>query len=178
MIQATQPEQLQNNNQQETVSKVHGFSTPVANSNTITNNTNSTPPIQEVTQKKLTPKWQNHFFHWWHKIALLLLILHGLIGLWESIKFIIIEYPELNHLLELHQVEVTDINHLLSRVIITLITTSINILFAIRLAKVKETTAHNIDLIIATFLIISTKLIQSLLVQLDLVNYALQLIDL
>lgn len=168
MIQAQNPEELQNQNQpkEANISKVPGFSTPVAN---------STPPTQTVKPEKLTPEWQKMFFKWWHKLALVMLIGHGLLGLWESIKFIAIEYPALNRTLELHQVETNDVSQLLNRVIITLITTFVNILFAVRLSKVKEATAHNIDLIVATFLIISTKLIQNLLVQLDLVNYIFEL---
>lgn len=113
------------------------------------------------------------FFHWWHKIALVLLIIHGLIGLWESLYFIVFEYAKLNNLLAQHLVETQEINHLLSRAVITGFTTLINIFFAVRLAKVQETTAHNIDLIVATILIIFSRLIQNYLIQLDLLNVIL-----
>lgn len=185
MIQAVQPNQLKNQNQTEDiVSRVPGFATPVNNlSNTGSNgnngsngsNSNSPTPNQQVNEEKLTPEWVKFIYKWWHKIALILLIGHGLLGLWESIYFIVVEYSELSHLLELHQVDVQEVNQLLSRFIITITTTFVNVLFAIRLSKVKETTAHNIDLIVATFLIVTTKLIQNFLVQLDLVNYVLEL---
>lgn len=119
----------------------------------------------------LTPEWQKTFFHWWHKIALILLIGHGLLDLWESIYFMVVEYPELNYSLELHSVQTLEVSQLISRAIIRTVTTTIIFLFAVRLAKVKETTAHNIDLIVSTLLIISTKLIQNALVQLGLLNF-------
>lgn len=163
MIQAAQPNQLHNPDEpeQKVISKVPGFGKPVEQPthNTVT------------THEKQRPEWVLKFYHWWHKVALVLLIGHGLLGLWESIYFMAVEYKELNNLLEIHQIETTEVNHLLSRAIITFVTTFVNVLFAVRLSKVKETTAHNVDLIVATFLIITTKLIQNLLVQLDLLNY-------
>lgn len=170
MIQAAQPNELHNPDapKEDVILKVPGFSTPVNQFNKPQNTTTELPKIP-LSQKE-SPEWVKQFFHWWHKIAMVLLIGHGLLGLWESIYFMAFEYTELNELLSAHQIDVVEVNGLISRVIITVITTFVNILFAIRLSKVKETTAHNIDLIVATFLIISTKLIQDLLVQLDLLN--------
>jgi len=166
MIQAAKPDQIQNPDRSpEVISKVPGFSKPLEIQ--VGNNKNA--------EEHLTPEWVKSIFHWWHKTALILLIGHGLLGLWESIYFILVDYPELNNLLNLHQINVDEVNQLLSRAIITFITTFVNVLFAIRLSKVKETTAHNIDLVVATFLIITTKLIQNLLVRLDLLNYFIDL---
>lgn len=140
-----------------------------------TSNTPTPNPEQHIngTQRKL----REQIYHWWHKAALILLIFHGLVGLWESIRFIFIEYPELSHLLKLHQVQSSEMNSLLSRAIITTTTTLVNVFFAIRLAKVKETTAHNIDLLVSTFLIVSTKIIQNYLINLDLLNLVLNVIS-
>jgi hypothetical protein len=113
---------------------------------------------------------KQQLFHWWHRIALILLIIHGLVGFWESFSFMIFEYPDLSNQLSLHQIKTSQVNQLISRAIINFITTSVNILFAIRLSRVRETTAHNIDLLVATFLILTTLMIQEFLVQLDLLN--------
>lgn len=169
MIQAQNPEQLQNNtNNTPTVSQVYGFSSPVS----------PQLPINQKNEKiHFTPEWQKTFFHWWHKIALALLIVHGLIGLWESIYFMAVEYPALNELLAVHQVDVLEVNHLISRAIITTLATLVTIFFAIRLSKVTETTAHNIDLVVATTIILTTTFIQNYLSQLDLLNYFLGILS-
>lgn len=162
MIQAQNPETIPTNNPAEniTVTKVHGFSKPK----------NPQQVIPEKEHSLSENKIIGHIYHWWHKIAIVLLSLHSLHGLWESTYFIAVEYPELNELLELHIIESSEVNHLLSKAIISLIVTIVNILFTIRLAKVKETTAHNIDLLVATFLIITTSFIRNFLIELDLIN--------
>lgn len=183
MIQAEKPENLQNPDEIQSptpaVTKVHGFSTPTEKIAEVQQTAQTTQHIkpQALHEGTHTNHWQATFFHWWHKIALVLLVGHGLLGLWESIAFMIFEYPELNTLLEEHLVTTEEVNHLLARVIITVVVTFVNILFAVRLAKVKETTAHNIDLIVATFLIITTRFIQNFLFQLDLLNLFLRLIS-
>ena len=166
MIHAESPEKIIGNQTPE-VSQVYGFSTP-ATPQPIT------PDAEQVTpEHHYTPEWQKTLFHWWHKIALIILILHGLTGLWESLKFMFIEYPELNKALTEHSVESAEVNHLISRAVITVTVTFVSVLFAVRLSKVKETTAHNIDLVLATFLIITTNLIKNFLIQLDLLNLIL-----
>jgi hypothetical protein len=173
MIQAQTPEELPNPDkpQGDLISKVPGFATPVVQ-NTPESELDPEPPQNQT--EEIVSDWRI-FYHWWHRIALILLSLHGLNGLWDSMYFILFEYKELNYLLSIHQVNVESVNHLLSRAIISFVATFVNILFAIRLSKVKETAAQNIDLIVATFLIITTNLIQKFLVQLDLVNYVIEL---
>jgi hypothetical protein len=172
MILAQNPEEIPTSQppQNATVTKVHGFSKPT-----------QTPPLpHDTTQTQETDTHPKHnikgvIYHWWHKIALILLTAHGLVGLFESFKFLLVEYPELSHMLEIHQVNTEEVNHLLAKAIITFVVTFVNVLFAIRLSKVKETTAHSIDLLVATFLIISTQYIQNFLFQLDLLNLILPL---
>ena len=156
---AQNPEELQSNQESQNQTQTTIVSQP----------NNQEPKIQ--THRNI----QGMIFHWWHKIALILLTFHGLFGLFESVKFLFIEYPELNHMLELHQINVQEVNHLLAKVIITVVVTFVTVLFAIRLSKVTETTAHNIDLLVATFLIITTQFIQKYLIQLDLLNLVLSL---
>jgi len=156
---AQNPEELQSNQESQNQTQTNIVSQP----------NNQEPKIQ--THRNI----QGMIFHWWHKIALILLTFHGLFGLFESVKFLFIEYPELNHMLELHQINVQEVNHLLAKVIITVVVTFVTVLFAIRLSKVTETTAHNIDLLVATFLIITTQFIQKYLIQLDLLNLVLSL---
>jgi len=108
--------------------------------------------------------------HWWHKVALFLLIAQGLQGTWQSVKFIAIDYREFENKLSLHQIDTAEINFLIATALIALGAALINIFMAIRLSKVKKTTAHNIDLFIATIIILGTNYVQKFLVQLDLFN--------
>lgn len=160
MIQAQSPDVLPNNNPAKdiTVTKVHGFGQPKQTKNT------------SKETKPESSKLIGHIFHWWHKIAIILLTLHGLSGIWESVYFLAVEYPKLNELLQLHIIDVTEVNHLLAKAIISVMVTIVNILFAVRLSQVKETTAHNIDLIVATFLVVTSSVIRDFLYQLDLIN--------
>lgn len=174
MIQAQKPEVPQ----QSTTQASAQTSNPQQVQN-IPTATNATPAHLTHELDTGPHKWklEEHIFHWWHKIALILLIVHGLIGLWESLSFIVFEYAKLNTQLALHQVEAQEVNNLISRAVITGLSTMVNIFFAIRLSKVQETTAHNIDLIVATILIIFTRLIQNYLIQLDLLNVILYTIS-
>ena len=115
--------------------------------------------------------WRHWLFHWWHKIATFLLIGHGLIDLFESLYFVTVEYKELDHQIKEHLLTEHEANSLFAAAIIIFVSAMVNIFFALRLNKVKETTAHNIDLIIATILIISTRKAQEYLIALDLINY-------
>jgi hypothetical protein len=162
MIQAENPEKTSHNQIKATVTKVHGFATPAS------------PTKQEIhPHRKHTVS--EIFFQWWHKIAVILLTTHGLVGTWESVKFIAIDFKKLENQLELHQIQTEEVNRLVAMAIIVAGTTLINIIMAIRLGKTKESTAHNIDLVIATILIISTKYIQEVLVQFDLLNIFINL---
>lgn len=110
------------------------------------------------------------FFHYWHRIALILLIIHGLIGLFESVRFIAFEFRTLSEELEQHIISEHQVNELLAAAIVTFLATLVNIFFAIRLSRVSQTTAHNIDLIVATALIITTRHAQAYLISLDLLT--------
>lgn len=189
MIQAENPTQNQENLPPQPVVKVFGFASPnpVKNQsqtndfqqtkiqdhdhalNLAQNSQNQANNSQQILKKKhhIIP---SKFFHWWHKIAVILLTAHGLVGIWESISFMAFEFPELEHLLSIHQISSDEVNNVVAMAIIVALTTLINIFMAIRLHKVEETTAHNIDLFFATILIIGTKYFQETLIQFDLLN--------
>jgi len=157
MIQAENPELIQQNQTNTTTIKVHGFASP------------TTPSPKEIhPHRKRT--FQELFFHWWHKITVILLTTYGLIGIWESIKFIAIDFRKLEYQLESHQIQTEEVNQLVVMAIIVAGTTLVSIMMAVRLNKTKESTAHNIDLVIATILIVGTNYIQNILVQFDLLN--------
>lgn len=164
-------------------SKVHGFTNPSGASNssgslnpitpTITHSNNSKTRHKELSKKAQTIK--ETFFILWHKIAVILLTIHGLVGIYEAVRFMAIDYKFLEQQLALHNIQETEINSLLAEVFIISITTLINMFMALRLSKVREKTANNIDLLIATILILGTIYFQNLLIQFDLLNSFIEL---
>lgn len=165
---------------ENTVVKVHGFSSPIGKLDPNIQPTPVVPPQKNSPSSQLPPHQVIHphlertfsekFYHWWHKIAVILLSIHGLVGIWESIKFMAIDFIELEEQLELHQIEIEEVNQVIALAVVVAGTAFINIFMAFRLNKVQETTAHNIDLFIATILIIGTKYIQQTLIQFDLLS--------
>ncbi|MCB9813715.1 MAG: hypothetical protein H6772_04905 [Pseudomonadales bacterium] len=221
MILAENPTQLEPNQNKNTVSKAHGFSsiikpqiTPQINQPQTTSQINQPQIAPQINQPQTTSqinqpqttsqinqplpgssfvkpiiepisknsktklkKISHAFFHWWHKIAVVLLSVHGLIGFWESIKFVLVDLKDLEFQLSMHWIKRDEVNFLIATAIIVALTTLINIFMAIRLGKTKETTAHNIDLFIATILIVGTNYIQNILIQFDLLNIVINLIQ-
>jgi len=190
MIQAENPDTFQKD-KPKTISKVPGFSSPVGGTNPqvpeqksaeISEKSEFAVKVDTIKEKVDTVKEKvdtikEKFFRWWHKIAFILLVVLGIKDFWEAIHFIVVDYKELNLRLELHTIETPEVNQLISQAIITAVIASVSILFAIRLTKVKETTAHSIDLLIATFLIITGWMIRNFLTQLDLLNFVLNLLN-
>ncbi len=153
-IQQTSNQNLQN-------VQVHGFAPP---SNQEINN-----DLKEKEKSSNDDKLTRTILKWWHKIAILLLTLNGLLGLWESIKFIIIDLKKLEQQLLLHQVSNNEVNELIVMAVIIAFTTIISFLMALKLKKTTQTTAQIIDLIMATIIIIATKYIRVILLKFDLI---------
>ncbi len=200
MIHAENPTQNQEKLPPQPVVKVYGFASPNPLDNqTQTNNSQQTNDFQQTKtqnpsnslnavessqnemmmshlnifqqiEKKINQIIPGKVFHWWHKIAVVLLTAHGLAETWEAISFMAFEYPELEHLLSIHQINVDDVNSVVVVAIFGALDAMVNIFMAIRLHKVKETTAHNIDLFFATILILGTNYFKETLIQFDLLN--------
>lgn len=115
---------------------------------------------------------KENFYHYWHKIAIILLATHSLIDSVEAIM-LMYESNKIDQQFKEHIVQAEEINHLVTSVIVISVATMINVFFAYRLSKVEETTAHNIDLFIATLLVISTQFFQHYLIQFDLLSLLL-----
>lgn len=157
MIPVESPDQIKN--------QVYGLE------NNLISTTQEIAPEQVVEPSKEDKReLKEHIFHWWHKIAMILLTAHSIFDLWESISFFLFEYQELDHLLSLHQLEGLEMNRLIGTALINLGQGLVSAFFAVRLFRVKETTEHNIDLIASTLLILSTKFVQDFFVELDIVG--------
>ena len=170
MIQAENPDKIDHLQHQNTlISTVYGFGTNISSTTNTINSTKQTPIATQESDRNTT-ELKEHIFHWWHKIAMVLLTAHSIYDLWEALSFFLFEYAHVDKLLSLHQIESTEINQLVGSALIDLGQGLVSAFFAVRLFKVKETTEHNIDLIASTLLILSTKFVQDFFVELDIVN--------
>ena len=176
MIQA---ERITNNPQSTRgTSKVHGFTShggasklagalnPIIPNITHSNNTKS----RHKALSKRVRTVRETFFEWWHKIAVILLTALCLYGIYDAVRFMAVDCKQLEHQLAIHKIQESDVNFLLSQVFIISIVTLINMFMALRLSKVREKKANNIDLLIATTMIIGTFYFQKVLTQFDLLN--------
>ncbi len=158
MIHAENPDQIINPQHHEgMISTTYGFGKSTAQE----------PIVEEQNNDR---ELKEHIFHWWHKIAMVLLTTHSIFDLWEASSFFLFEYSHIDKLLSLHQIESAEINQLIGSALIDLGQGLVAAFFAVRLFKVKETTEHNVDLIASTLLILSTKFVQDFFVELDIVN--------
>jgi len=89
-----------------------------------------------------------------------LLTLQGLRGLYKSVYFILVEFPQLELALEQHLITTQQINNFGAKVSITAISMVISMVFGMRLAILKTKTAKVISTLIGIGLILSNTLIQ------------------
>lgn len=87
------------------------------------------------------------------KILVCLLIADALFDTYESLQIIFVKIPELEKQLALHQVVQSQLTDLISGLVIKLFKITLNIIFAIRLAKKHEETAEILDLVIGLALV-------------------------
>lgn len=114
---------------------------------------------------------KHYLVYAWHKLAIIILTFHGIAGVWESLKFILFEYPELESQLAAGLINNADMNTIISGITLTFLTTFISIVVAIRLHKVREKTSVIVELIVATILIITKQFLQDYLLGLNLLQF-------
>jgi hypothetical protein len=138
---------------------------------------------QAVATPAIVTPHEQPLFHYtgiailiWNKLAIILLLLHGVQGLWESIKFLFWEYPELSHLLETKALTQQEINSVILNAGIMLAITFITLAMAVRLHKVHESLAHTLDLVLGTILIVLAAILKNQLSSLDIMGWIVSLI--
>lgn len=82
------------------------------------------------------------------KIVAFFLVLQGLFGIYKSIVFILVEFPQLEIALEQQMITTQQINGFASRAVITIITTIISMFFAMRLAFLQSKAARYLNTMI------------------------------
>lgn len=111
------------------------------------------------------------FHYYWHKLAIGLLALHSIQGLYESVVFLFIEYPELEETLEAHLLTTHEVNTIITPAIILMISTVISILMALRLNGAEDDAGLTFDLLLATAVIAINFFFLDKLVELELFQH-------
>ncbi len=125
--------------------------------------TQETNEVQLATTYR-QPKFSWDSFSWIHKpIAItlaLVLTLQGLYGIYDSIKFLMVDYPQLEALLITHQLDEKMLTELVIKTAILLIASLIGMIFSLRLMR--RNSMQLINMIIGFFFIFLTLYLQKL----------------
>lgn len=105
----------------------------------------------------------------WAKAVAILLTLHALFFMYQALRFIFIEYPELEFVFESGQASAEEIRVITAEAITVVITVFLDVLFAIRLTRRDEDFVHFLDLLVATGILIFHGRIMSFFLSFDLV---------
>jgi hypothetical protein len=95
------------------------------------------------------------------KVVSGLLMLQGLRGIYTSLNFILVEFPELEIALENHLVTGEDINHYVSKAVVLAIHTFISIMFAMHLAFLHTKAAKAVKITIGIVLLLGHSAIEN-----------------
>lgn len=101
------------------------------------------------------------------KVVGFLLTLQSLKGIYDSIHFILVEFPELEMALEQHLIEASLINDFAAKAAITAISTVISMIFAMRLTVMKTKAAKVISTAIGIGMIFVNAFIQQYFAELN-----------
>ncbi len=109
---------------------------------------NPQPPIRDMKLVKA------RVLYWLHKVVSVLLILHGIMETWEIVQFLAVEYPELNHLLEIKQLTEVELSFFAVTVILAAVETSISFFLAHRMHHMSEEADLTFDFLISTLFLV------------------------
>jgi hypothetical protein len=111
-------------------------------------------------------QYEGWFLKYMPKVVSFGLTLQGLRGIYKSISFILVEYPQLEIALQQHQLTSSDINQISAKAIIMGISTLISMFFALRLAFLKTDIAKKASIIIGIILFLTTGALQDFFIEL------------
>lgn len=114
-------------------------------------------PVQEIASFQ-NPEHQKidvqlikaKILYWLHKAVSVLLLLHGILETWEIVQFLVVEYPELNHLLEIGKLTEEELAFFAVTVILAAVETGISFFLAHRMHHMSEEADLTFDFIIST----------------------------
>lgn len=109
---------------------------------------------------------EHKLYYYWGKAAFLILVFHGIVGFWDSFKFLVLEYPRLEGMLQAHILTASEVTEITISGIILMVTTIIAITMALRLHSTREQVANAVDLVLSTIIIAATPFARGWLMQL------------
>lgn len=118
----------------------------------------NTTKVEQIIDSEFV---QSKLFKYGKTVVAIALTIQGLFGIYKSIKFIMVDYPQLEALLLAHQISKSDINGFATKAIMILITTVINMFFAMKIMRNK--TGQILNTIIGIILFLTSAFIDSFL---------------
>jgi hypothetical protein len=112
-------------------------------------------------------QYEGWFLKYMPKVVGIGLTLQSLKGIYTSILFIFVEYPQLEVALTQHHVTATDINRFTAKAILVGISTLISVVFALKLTFFRTSLAKKASIIIGIVLFLSNGALQDFFVQLE-----------
>lgn len=114
------------------------------------------------------------FLKYGPKVISIGLTIQSLNGIFNSVSFILVDYPLLEQKLVNHQITEAEVTELTIMMVIMLISTIISLVFAMRLAFVKDSTAKRLHSIIGVLIFLGNAYIHDLLQTLHISEWLVQ----
>ncbi len=102
------------------------------------------------------------------------LTIQSLKRIYNSVVFLLVDYPLLEQKLITHQISESEVTELTITMVIMLISTVVSLIFAMRLAFIKDSTAKRLNTIIGLFIFLGNAYIHDLLQALNISEWLVQ----
>lgn len=102
------------------------------------------------------------------------LTIQSLRGIYNSVIFLLVDYPLLEQKLITHQISESEVTELTITMVIMLISTVVSLIFAMRLAFIKDSTAKRLNTIIGLLIFLGNAYIHDLLQALNISEWLVQ----
>lgn len=126
-------------------------------------NTTKASQVELSQSETLFSKWLEKIKIKLPKVVGIVLTLQALQALLQQVTFILVDYPGLEQKLVSHQITETQVKELVITAVITLISTLVSLIFAMRLTFVKSTAGHRMKTVIGISLFVGNAYLHNLL---------------
>lgn len=137
-------------------------------------NTPETDTVRQSPSGLTKNDLANLFLKYGPKVISIGLTIQSLRGIYKSVAFILVDYPLLEQKLISHQISESEVTELTITMVILLISTIISLVFAMRLAFVKDSTAKRLHSIIGLVIFLGNAYIHDLLQALHISEWLVQ----
>lgn len=126
-------------------------------------NTVEAPQAEATQSSTFMTEWLEKIKKKAPKAVGIVLTLQALQALFKQVTFILVDYPGLEQKLVSHQITETQVKELVITAVLTLITTLVSLVFAMRLTFVKSTAGQRVKIIIGVLLFFGNAYLHNLL---------------